>query len=197
MNRCRNACAIVSLLLVASPVAAAPKVTVEKTYYDIAGKSGAELLRSMDRKGPRHGFFGRAIAQTRYEIRWNGEVVRDGGVCRLSDPTVELDITYRYPRMPETARGALRGRWKTFLGAVIKHEEHHGRIAREMASETERMLKKQRPVKASSCSNIGRDLRGRFEVIRAKHEKRQQDFDRIEHSEGGHVDAMIRALLKN
>lgn len=176
------------------PAQAKPRVVVQKTYYDIAGKTGTELLRSMDRKGPRHGFFGHAIAQTRYEIGWSSEMVRKDGVCRLRNADVRLSVNYIYPRVPETARGALRSRWKAFMSEVIRHEEEHGRLAIAMAKDTERMLKAYRPAKGS-CVTAESDLRKRFRAIYSSYEERQVAFDTAEHKQGGRVDAMIRTLV--
>ncbi len=189
------AASVVAALLAVSPANAKVRTTVQTTYYDIAGKTGSELLRSMDRKGPRHGFMGRAVAQTRYEIGWNGAMEDRAGRCRVARADVRLDIAYIYPRVPDKARGVLRGRWDRFLAEVVRHEKRHGKIAREMAAEVDGMLRAYRPAKDATCSAAERELRRRFDVIYAKHEKRQREFDAAEHREGGHVDAMVRALI--
>ena len=58
------------------------KVTEKTGSYAVAGRSGAALLGAMDRRGPKHGFLTRAIAQTRYAISWTiewGETPRHAG----------------------------------------------------------------------------------------------------------------------
>jgi predicted secreted Zn-dependent protease len=184
-----------ALVFASVPALAAPKVTVQVSYYDIAGKSGSELLRSMDRKGPRHGFMGRAIAQTRYKIKWSGSLGERDGKCRVAKSDVRLEISYVYPRIPDKAQGALRGRWDRFLADVVRHEQRHSKIAREMATEVDAMIRTYKPAKGTNCNAAERELRRRFDVIYAKHDKRQREFDATEHREGGHVDAMVHALV--
>lgn len=183
------------MIFVCAPSLAAPKVTAQKSYYDISGKTGAELLRSMDRKGPRHGFMARAIAQTRYKIKWSGSLGDRDGKCRVVKSDVRLEISYVYPRIPDKAQGALRGRWDRFLADVVRHEQRHSKIAREMATEVDAMIRAYRPANDATCSAAERELRRRFDTIYAKHDKRQREFDMVEHREGGRVDAMVRALV--
>lgn len=182
--------------LTATPSPAKPLVTVKTIHYDVSGKDGATLLRSMDRKGPRHGFFGHAIAQTRYTIDWESTWKRAAGKCRVADARVKLDITYIFPRMPGDARGVLRTRWKSFLAGVERHEQTHGRIAREMAADIERSLKAMPPTRAASCALLDGKLKKRFRDVYERHEARQVAFDNAEHEDGGKVEAMIHALVK-
>lgn len=189
------AASVLAALLAASPADAKTRTTVQTTYYDISGKTGGELLRSMDRKGPRHGFMGRAIAQTRYKIKWSGSLGDRDGKCRVVKSDVRLEISYIYPRIPDKAQGALRGRWERFLAGVVRHEQRHGKIAREMATEVDAMIKAYRPANDTTCGAAERELRRRFDTIYTKHDKRQREFDATEHREGGHVDAMVHALV--
>ena len=73
---------------------AAPKVTVKTNTFDISGKTGIELLRELDRRGPKHGFLTRAIAQTRYQLNSSAEYRFSRGTCAVVRPNVRLDITY-------------------------------------------------------------------------------------------------------
>ena len=77
------------------------KVTEKTRNYAIAGKSGAALLDAMDRRGPKHGFLTRAIAQTRYSVSWKIEWGETRTACRVKRVEGELAITYTYPRVTE------------------------------------------------------------------------------------------------
>src|SRR5690606_15080569 len=115
------------------------KVSEKTRSYEVAGSTGAALLAAMDRRGPKHGFLARAIAQTRYSVAWTIECGETRTACRVTKIDGKLDITYTYP----SARGlppALQGRWTRFLAGVKKHEEAHGDIARQMVGAVEKSV---------------------------------------------------------
>ncbi len=66
---------VVAALVAGTTIAAAEQLEVRTKTYAISGKNGVELYQSMVRRGPRHGFLSRAIAQTSYTVEWQAEVV--------------------------------------------------------------------------------------------------------------------------
>ena len=50
---------------------ASVSIKTKTATYSISGKDGNALLDAMDRRGPKHGFLTRAIAQTSYTITWD------------------------------------------------------------------------------------------------------------------------------
>src|ERR1044071_4445926 len=87
----------VAALVAGTTIAAAEQVEVRTKTYAISGKNGVELYQSMVRRGPRHGFLSRAIAQTSYTVEWEAEVVSQGSVCRVVKAQPVLSLTYTYP----------------------------------------------------------------------------------------------------
>jgi predicted secreted Zn-dependent protease len=71
---------------------AEPTVRVAVEEYPVLGRTGGEIMKEINRKGPRHGFLVRAIAQTRYALDYRYEAVEAAGSCRVASATVELDI---------------------------------------------------------------------------------------------------------
>jgi predicted secreted Zn-dependent protease len=61
MQRLLLLASVLVISVFSTEVNSAPKVTEKTEYYDISGKTGAELFRSIMRKGPRHGFMSKAI----------------------------------------------------------------------------------------------------------------------------------------
>ena len=74
-------------------------VSVNRESYLIRGRSGNQLLEEMDRRGPKHGLLTRAIAQTRYSVRWDITWAENNGGCRIETANAKLLITYTYPEV--------------------------------------------------------------------------------------------------
>lgn len=184
-----------ALVAFASAAQAEVKVSVEKTYYNISGKTGTALLDAMDRKGPKHGFLTRAIAQTRYSVTWEIEWAQAGNTCKVRAANAGLDIKYMYPRVAGAMPAALQKRWNRFFAGVRTHEEVHGRIAREMVVAAEKRLLGFVMKNDRTCSKSRREMKRRVEEVYARYEAKQLAFDKVEHSDGGNVHGLVSALI--
>ncbi len=180
---------------VAGEAGAGVKVSEKTRGYEISGKTGAALLAAMDRRGPRHGFLTRAIAQTRYSMSWTIEWGETRTACRVKKIDGELDITYTYPftkGLPPT----LHRRWNRFLAGVKKHEKVHGDMAREMAKAVEKSVARLSIRNDPGCRKSRAEVKRRTAAIYAKYEARQIKFDAREHRDGGKVERLIDALVE-
>ncbi len=188
-------CVIALAAALAAPEAnAAPKVVEKVEYYSISGRTGAELLRDMARRGPRQGFLTKAIAQTRYETRADGRLRHAGGVCRFEGGTT-LEVTYIYPKPGNPLDRDLERRWRIFQADNERHEKVHGRIARELAVELDRRLRAFAMKDGPSCWKAKAAVKREREALFDLYEKKQVAFDVKEHREGGPVDRSIEVLL--
>jgi len=183
-------------LAVPLPALAQVKTSVKVGSYAVSGQTGEALIASMDRNGPRHGFMTRAIAQTRYEVSWRLDWRISGKVCRLQAAHANLSIDYSYPKLSSRVSPALARRWNTFLAGVRKHEQTHGRYARDMVNTAYRKVKGVTVANDPSCSRAKRTVEKIVSDTYAAYEARQVAFDQREHSPGGVVDRLITALLK-
>jgi predicted secreted Zn-dependent protease len=172
------------------------KIKTDVNTYPIAGRSGAELLMQMDRKGPKHGFLTRAIAQTRYEVTWNIDWEATKGICRVAKVEVALDIDYRYPRVTSKMTPALRKRWEAFLRGVRKHEETHGAIARKMVSAAEKSVSSVAVKNDSGCRAAKAEVKKRVSAAYVKYEAEQRRFDTVEHRNKGNVARLVERLMQ-
>jgi predicted secreted Zn-dependent protease len=182
------------LVAFASAAAAEVKVSVQKTYYKISGKTGAALLDAMDRSGPKHGFLTRAIAQTRYAVTWQIEWAQAGNTCKVRAANAELDIKYMYPRVAGGVPAPLERRWDRFFSGVREHEEVHGRIAREMVVAAEKRVLGFSMKNDRSCASR-REVKRRVEEVYSRYEAKQIAFDKVEHRDGGNVQGLVAALI--
>ncbi|RWE04618.1 MAG: DUF922 domain-containing protein, partial [Mesorhizobium sp.] len=119
---------------------AGTKVLVTTRSYDVVGTTGAALVEAMNRKGPKHGFMTRAIADTGYVVNWKLDVDRTDGVCRLRGADGTMELTYTFPRLASPPKPELERRWRRFLAGVHAHERHHGRIAEAMMRATDKSI---------------------------------------------------------
>lgn len=175
---------------------ARPKISVKTKHYDVRGKTGAEVLRQINRKGPRHGFLVRAIAQTQYSLSYGYESVQTSKGCRINKARVKMEIVYVYPKLDGKVSGRLATRWKSFLKGVRKHEEVHGKLARQMAAATEKTLLSTRVSGKRGCRKIKRVAKRNVDKVFKKYEQKQVAFDKKEHRDNGNVDKLIQKLIR-
>jgi len=189
-------CALLASCCLSAPAAAGIGVSVETETYAISGDSGATLMKAMDRKGPRHGFLTRAIAQTRYTVNWTLKWKQTSRACSLEDARADLSIGYRYPKLARKVSPALGRSWTRFLSGVRKHEEMHGRMAREMVGAAHKSVRRVSFKDDPSCRKAQKEVSRLVAAIYATYEARQRAFDAKEHSVGGNVDRLVGSLIR-
>ncbi len=185
---------LLSPVLAAGSAMAGVDIAVKTKTYSVSGKTGADLIKAMDRKGPRHGFMARAIAQTSYTVGWEFQWANTGGTCRLADAQGALAMTYTFPKAAGKMSAPLQARWTAFMAGVQEHEEQHGAIAREMVASAERSVRGLTMRNDRECNRAQAEVKKRISAIYAKYEARQIKFDKVEHREGGNVYRLLLDL---
>ena len=188
--------AIACVALSPSASHAAGGVTSKTTYYSIPGANGMQLYLSMVKRGPRHGLLSRAIAQTSYRVAWDAQVEWANGVCRVTSARPTLSITYAYPKPTERISPQVKARWNRFMAGVRRHEETHGRLARQMVDAAYKSVRGLKIAGDTSCRKTQREMKRRANATYALYEARQVRFDEVEHRDGGNIDRLILALIK-
>jgi predicted secreted Zn-dependent protease len=185
-------------LAVAGPDVASADVTtsVETKSYPVSGATGAALLDVMDRRGPRHGFRARAIAQTRYSVSWRIEWAQTSTACRVRRVDGKLAITYTYPKLESAVSSPLKRRWAAFLSGVTAHEEQHGVMARQMARAAEKAALDVKVVGDRNCRKAKAEVKRRMAAVYDDYERRQNRFDQREHRPGGPVEGLVERLAR-
>jgi predicted secreted Zn-dependent protease len=170
------------------------KTSVKTKNYSISGKDGAALLAQMDRRGPKHGFLTRAIAQTSYSVNWEIDWTRKNNVCRVKRAVATLSITYTYPEATGALSSQLKQRWARFMKGVRKHEEMHGTLATQMVKAADKAIAGFAMKNDPGCRKAQAAVKERVDEIYALYEAKQHRFDQAEHQSGGAVDSLVRAL---
>jgi len=187
---------IVSGFSAATQANAQARITETTRYYKVNGKTGMELLLDMNRKGPRHGFLTKAIAQTQFKTRFLGDIYYSNGYCSTRNGGYSVAITYVYPQPEKPLSGVLAKRWRAFQATNVAHEREHGRIARKMANAVARKIRgfkvADKPGCRKSTAALGREIDALIDAQNAE----QAAFDKREHREHGPVEKSILALVR-
>ena len=183
-------------LTMMAPAVAAPRVKVKTSYYSISGSTGMELFRDMNRKGPRHAFMKKAMAQTQYRSTPSGKVTWQNGVCSVKNGSYTLDLTYVYPKPDRKLSGRLAVNWNRFMADTYRHEKVHGQIAIEMVAKLDATLRSFRMKDKDNCARAMTTLAGRINGIYDIYKKKQMAFDVAEHRKGGKVEKSVLVLVK-
>ena len=117
-------------------------------YYDVSGRTAAEVRRSIDARRPYDGNFGRRVdALTCWGIDWNIPVVI--GRCDLDAAEVRYRARVQLPRLRDEA--ALpepdRAKWRAFRAWLEEHEAWHARHAWDHVRDV------RAAIRSASCAN--------------------------------------------
>lgn len=125
------------------PEANAPEVAgADVLWFDLKGRDRVDLIESCWENCP-HDEQDRPVASlTTWAVDWTW-VRRPGDPCEVLDPTVVVDVTVTLPRWdpPPDADPALADEWRTYLGALTRHEEGHVDLVHHLADGTASALR--------------------------------------------------------
>jgi predicted secreted Zn-dependent protease len=164
----------------ALPVAGA-SLSKTYSYFTIGGSTLEEIEKELRRHGPQVSGSGtRHPGATRMEFTTRIGYGERGRFCSVVEATVLVEANMILPRW-KRHRGAdfdTRFIWGTLSADIKRHEESHVIIAKNHARELEQAL--EGIVNERSCERAQKRARDITDQILAKHDKAQDDFDRIE-----------------
>jgi len=155
---------------------AAPGVRVSTTYeyYDVQGATEREIRARLKRSGPEgHDAF------TRWHIRWSYPHAVAGGRCAPGPVTVDVRITFIFPRWtpPAAASDDLRRQWATVLAGLERHEDGHRDIALRAAREIQETLRALPP--RASCAEVNRAATAAGQAILERSRREHERYDEV------------------
>lgn len=160
--------------------------------YPVTGDSGVDLYASIGERGPKIGREVRAIAHTNFKLTWTRDYrPQPDGACTLVSARPKLIITYTLPKPASALSLELKKKWDVFIEGVRKHELLHGVIITDMVKEIERVSVGLSVAEDPKCAKIRTELTARLGEISKAQQKRSNDYDRMEMSEGGNVHQLI------
>ncbi|CAN7373387.1 DUF922 domain-containing protein [Neorhizobium sp. LjRoot104] len=164
--------------------------------YPVTGDSGVDLYASIGERGPKIGKEVRAIAHTNFKLTWTRDYRPQlDGACTLVSARPKLIITYTLPKPASALSPELKRKWDVFIEGVRKHELLHGVIITDMVKEIERVSVGLSVANDPKCTKIRTELTAKLGEISKAQQKRSNDYDRMEMSEGGNVHQLILQLV--
>jgi len=111
------------------------------TYYDVRGRTYAELMLDLKRAAPRVDG-NMYVGETRAPMRWRWQVERVGSSCEIRDVSVSVSAKIRLPRWtpPTDVEPGLIAEWQRFVKALENHEAGHKDISARAGDEIVRRV---------------------------------------------------------
>jgi predicted secreted Zn-dependent protease len=149
---CATSCAGASRNPVLDSYPAGVEGRTSVTYYDVHGRSYAELRADMRRLGPKI-FGGSFVGETRSPMSWSWRTESTtGGSCTLREVRVRLNAQILLPRWtpPADADSSVVAEWNRFIAALEAHEAGH----KDISARAGRDLKDQLRALTGACSLV-------------------------------------------
>lgn len=161
------------LFLTLSEVSLA-ETSTRTEHYPIFGTTGIALLNEMSAKGPQ-GYSG----YTSHEYNYNYRTRMINGRCRLSQMSINLDITYTMPRWENqsSADAALQDRWEAWYSVLEQHEQGHGAFTR--AGYDDILSEWRRIGTSENCQDIRSQVEQIYNTVRARVNQQNIEYDQV------------------
>jgi len=169
------------LIALAAFPAHGASVSKSYSYFSIGGSDLGEIEAELGRRGPQVGGAGkRHPGATRMKFNTRLGYREQNGRCRIVEARVSVDARVILPRWKRSRKAdeGTRLIWDTLASDIKRHEESHVIIAKNHARELEEALKALRPRR--DCAEMERAANQTSAQILAKHDRAQQQFDRVE-----------------
>ena len=183
----------------AVPVHAEVKVTESTKYYSVNGRTGLDLGKAMLVGGGKTIRLRHAIAATATKFNVSDPVmVVENGRCKIKKLTVNLGLTYYYPKWSGRSKAspAVRKSWDAFYQELVRHEKTHGKIARDYANKLENELLRTSGTALVRCADFSAVASFRVRNLANELKRKQADFDRREGLSSSRISKLQVQLIK-
>ncbi len=165
------------LLGLASLAGAEPRVMITYDYYNIEGRTAAELREQMDRSGVRWTNGNTYDAYTGWDVKWNYRYRVTDHECSIRSVATTLNVEFRLPRWADYAQGpaALKKKWDAYMQALGQHEKGHKDIGVKAAVEIERSIAELEP--AQTCEALAETANALGRRIISEYAAAEREYD--------------------
>lgn len=169
---------LLDLLVGASFLYAAPKVSEIDQHYEIRGSSARQLRAQMSVLGTKWSDGKVYDARTDWHVRWNHGYRRSKSGCSIASVRTTVSVTYTYPKWVDRLSGPahLRAKWDNYMAALTQHERGHRDIAVDAAERIEQAIASLGPMK--SCDELGKAANTLGHRIVDEYKRKEVDYDR-------------------
>jgi len=150
-------------------------VTIRTNVYVVSGATLREIRSDIEAKKP---WQRKTDGYTRCKIDWKYTTDSSGADCRLASLNIKTDITITVPTLAAPAKGGevLQTHWKTYLKALLEHENGHRAIGLAAAAEIRKRLTALGP--ASDRNALAKTIKREAEKVLSEFQKRQDEYDK-------------------
>ena len=169
--------AVILLAVVVSLADAEPEIIIEYNYYDIEGRTAAELREQMNRNGVLWTNGNIYDAYTGWNVSWNYSYRRTDTGCWISSVTTILNVEFRLPRWVnyESGPAALKKKWAAYMQALRQHENGHKDFGVKAAGQIERSIAGLEP--APTCDQLADTANKTGRRIISEYAAREREYD--------------------
>ena len=189
-------CIALALLLALPAHAADWSAKTGEKPYAIQGTTGLALYRSIGENGPKTSAGTRAIALTRFDLKWRRDYRPEGSACVLAFAKPFLTITTELPKPSAPMPPALATRWTPFIDGIRAHEAVHGQMIRELTAAIISETVGTRQENDPGCTKIRPVILEKVKSAYARHQEKSRAFDKAELGKGGNVEGLVRGLVE-
>nr|WP_321257535.1 DUF922 domain-containing protein [uncultured Pseudodesulfovibrio sp.] len=164
------------LLLLTSSALADVVRTVSTEYYLVEGRDPKTIFTNLKNHSPLNKGIKTYQAHTLTNIKYNLKWRNAGGKCTVTQATIYLHLTYKYPKLVHSVDYKTRKWWKEFMTNLEEHELIHGEISTKAAHLLDDTLES---FPTTSCINFKAEIKKRATRILDKMKRDQKEYDRL------------------
>jgi predicted secreted Zn-dependent protease len=165
------------LLGLASLAGAEPAILINYDYYDIEGRTAAELRQQMNIYGVAWSNGNIYDAYTGWDVKWNYRYRLTDENCSIQSVTTTLTVEFRLPRWVNHASetAALKKKWDAYMQSLRLHENGHKDIGVKAAVEIERSIAELEP--AETCDDLAETANALGRRIISEYAAAEREYD--------------------
>jgi predicted secreted Zn-dependent protease len=178
VNKYLSAGIIIVLFWALTSIAGAePTIKTNYDYYDIEGRTAAELRDQMNRNGVLWTDGNTYDAYTGWNVRWKYRYRITDYDCSISSVATTLNVEFRLPRWTNYASGAaaLRRKWDKYMQSLRRHENGHRDLGVQAAIEIERSIAALEP--AALCDDLAEAANELGRSIVSEYTAKEREYD--------------------
>jgi len=162
-------------LAIGGNVLAAEPARVE--FYDVQGSSGAEVLKSMNERGPVGKDGLRHHGHTSWHVKWTYHLAYQGKSCEIASLVIEPSGTMTLPRWdrPDRASKNLKQEWDRYAAALREHESGHYDFALSASNEIKQRLSSLNG--SAGCQALRGEIDSKARAVLSEFQAKELDYD--------------------
>lgn len=168
-------------------------------FYQVSGRTGAQVHRKFGRRGPRwmrrkHGIAG---IQRLVDLR-NLKYLENGNKCKILSADIVLSLVYYFPKWTnkKSASRDTQRLWANFEKELVRHEKTHGSYFKETTRRFDKKSLKTLTTSSKGCRGSAQLAKNGLLKAYEKDEARHIAYDKREQRPSTRIRKMEKAFLK-